>query len=81
MNDNLLVVGAGPITAAMMGALGINAAMMPTFEIQKGSKTYPFSSTKQHRKHATRQVTVVRNGFEIMNTLKAKDRLSMSQVA
>lgn len=51
-----------------------------SFGSRRRGQVYPFSSTKQDNKHATRQITVMRNGFPIMNTLKAKDRLSMSQV-
>lgn len=44
-------------------------------------KKYPATSTKQHQKNATRQYTIVRNGFEIMQTRKRADYLTMSQVA
>lgn len=41
----------------------------PTASAPRRSR-YPFSSTRQHDRHAERQYMVVINGFEIMNTVR-----------
>lgn len=83
----LMQSGASMMSAAMQSGAdsyqsrgkgkGIRTGL--AFKARSG-KDYPFSSGKQDRKTATRQVTVERNGFAFMNTRRSADRLSMSQV-
>ncbi len=57
-----------------------NGRIVRTHAGNRSGRNYPFSSTKQDRKTATRQHTVVVNGFPLMQTRATGDRLSMSQV-